>query len=157
MKITKSKDKLNLPVDFSSEEKSLYTMKKMLRFVQRNGHGWLGLASNQVGLGGRVIVAKLGGKWVGFINPQLTDLSKSKNLSLESCLSVPNKEVVVERHFCVTITSWNQDSMKLTGQDAFVVQHEIDHLDGVLMTDRKLKDNLFANDMVERSQNEHSN
>ena len=157
MKITKSKKKLNTPVIPISGGSSYDTAQKMDKFVRRNGQNWLGLAANQVGLPGRVICAKIGGEWLYFINPVLTNKSKEKNISLESCLSVPNKQVGVERHFSVTITAWNYflsntelpkpienynyknrtNELELTGQDAFVVQHEIDHLDGILMTDRK--------------------
>ena len=159
MKITKSKKKLNIPVIPMGVDISFDTAKKMEKFVKRNGQNWLGLASNQVGLPGRVICAKIGGEWIYFINPVLTNKSKETGFSLESCLSVPNKQISVERHVSVTITAWNyylsntalpkpdsdydydkkRNELELTGQDAFVVQHEIDHLDGILMTDRKEK------------------
>ena len=157
MKITKSKKKLNTPVIQMGFSTSFDTAKKMEKFVRRNGQNWLGLAANQVGLQGRVICAKIGAEWIYFINPILTNKSKETGLSLESCLSVPNKQISVERHMSVTITAWNYflsntelpkpienynyknrtNELELTGQDAFVVQHEIDHLDGILMTDRK--------------------
>ena len=50
-----------------------------------------------------------------------------------------------------------RNELELTGQDAFVVQHEIDHLDGILMTDKKIKNNLFVDEMIkkgEKSENE---
>ena len=152
MKITKSKKKLNTPVIQMGFSTSFDTAKKMEKFVRRNGQNWLGLAANQVGLQGRVICAKIGAEWIYFINPILTNKSKETGLSLESCLSVPNKQISVERHMSVTITAGNyflpkpylnynydkkRNELELTGQDAFVVQHEIDHLDGILMTDRK--------------------
>jgi len=148
LKITKSKEKLSIPVEECDADVNHKTASKMMKFFGRNGKGWLGLAANQVGLSGRVIVIRHKGSFRAIINPVITYKSESMNFSTESCLSVPNKQVIVERHFAITLSSYNFIDMDLTGQDAFVVQHEIDHLDGILMTDRKIKNNLFADEML---------
>ena len=153
LKITKSKEKLSVPVEECDADVNHKTASKMMKFFGRNGKDWLGLASNQVGLGGRVIVIRYKGSFRAIINPVLTDKSESMNLSVESCLSVPNKQVVVERHFAVTLSSYNFIDMYLTGQDSFVVQHEIDHLDGILMIDKKVKNNLSADEMIRLNDN----
>jgi len=144
LKITKSKKKLSISVEECGADVNHKTASKMMKFFRRNGQNWLGLAANQVGLNGRVIVIRktstpgaFNGGFRAVINPVLTYKSESMNLSTESCLSVPNKQVIVERHFAITLSSYNFIDMDLTGQDAFVVQHEIDHLDGILMTDKK--------------------
>ena len=63
----------------------------------------------------------------------------------ESCLSVPNKTIKVERSKTIMIiddksTNKNKwkNGMKFTGMDAIVIQHEIDHLNGIIITDREL-------------------
>ena len=103
----------------------------------------LGLACNQLGLKGRIIIVKMKNKWVRFINPIITNRSDEKIITEESCLSVPNKSIKVERSKDITIyfekgshlgdIGWESH---FTGQDAIVIQHEIDHLNGIIITDK---------------------
>ena len=104
----------------------------------------LGLACNQLGLDGRIIIVKMKNKWVRFINPIISYKSKEKIITDESCLSVPNKSIKVERSKDITIyyekgshlgdIGWESH---FTGQDAIIIQHEIDHLNGIIITDKK--------------------
>ena len=120
--------------------------KKMILFMLSHKNindNSIGLASNQLGLGGRVIIVKMKNKWVRFINPIITYKSKEKIITEESCLSVPNKSIKVERSIDITIYSENGNHNgsfgwedRFTGQDAIVIQHEIDHLNGIIITDK---------------------
>ena len=70
------------------------------------------------------------------VNPTLTDLSEEKNEGWESCLSFPGYKGKVSRHQSLTC-NWfdldgNQHSRRLDGFNARVVQHEYDHLDGIV-------------------------
>jgi peptide deformylase len=150
VKITKSKKKLNHKVFPESPAVSLQTSLKMWLFCKRNGQNWLGLASNQVGLKGRVICIKINQKWKALINPRIVWSSEGKNLSLESCLSVKDKQVAVVRNFGVRVLSDGLVPQTLYGQESFCVQHEIDHLNGILMTDRKVEGNLWVDEMIKK-------
>lgn len=135
-----------------SEEISLKKIKdpKMEGFFQdlektmRENDG-VGLASPQVGRNIRVIAVKDGDKTLCMINPQITKRSWAKEWGEEGCLSVPNYYGEVQRNKkvnCVyTDKKGNKKRLKAEGFLARVIQHEIDHLDGVLFTDkaRKLK------------------
>ena len=105
----------------------------------------IGLACNQLGLDGRIIIVKIKNRWVRFINPIMCYKSDETIITDESCLSVPNKTIKVERSKTIMIiddksTNKNKwkNGMKFTGMDAIVIQHEIDHLNGIIITDKEL-------------------
>lgn len=89
------------------------------------------------------------------INPVITDRSVEMVNEWEQCLSVPDFTGLVPRHASVSVDYYDEDgvarSVNMKGQDARTVQHEIDHLDGVLFIDRvDLKTNLFVTKEYER-------
>jgi len=103
----------------------------------------IGLSAVQIGILERIFIAKIGGELHAFINPSL-QLSKIKVPSVEGCLSLPGVERCVERshkaHVIGAIFSLKNrdkliDDMELEWKDAFVVQHEMDHLNGILIVD----------------------
>ncbi|MDO8565132.1 MAG: peptide deformylase [bacterium] len=75
-----------------------------------------------------------------FINPEIMKTSKKKKKMEEGCLSVRWLYGKVSRHEKVTITTYNEEGEKLTvgasGLLAQIFQHEIDHLNGILFTDK---------------------
>lgn len=75
-----------------------------------------------------------------FINPRLSNASEEKRFAWEGCLSFLELMVRVPRHQELTLDYLDQDgqprSMRLAGFPARVVQHEFDHLDGILTIDR---------------------
>jgi peptide deformylase len=104
----------------------------------------IGLAANQVDLPLRLFVANLAaapddGEELVFINPVITR-PKGTEEAEEGCLSFPELYGPVKRPKQVTVDAYNlkgeQIKAELTGMLARVVQHETDHLDGVLFTDR---------------------
>jgi peptide deformylase len=102
-----------------------------------------GLAAPQIGILKRVIICSLNNKVVELINPRIIKQSKEKVEDIEGCLSVPNKRGYVERPFEVTVVAQdvNGNKIEVTGKEygARVLCHEIDHLDGVLYTDKASK------------------
>lgn len=89
------------------------------------------------------------------INPVITDRSVEMVNEWEQCLSIPDFTGLVPRHASVSVDYYDEDgvarSVNMKGQDARTVQHEIDHLDGVLFIDRvDLKTNLFVTKEYER-------
>jgi peptide deformylase len=103
----------------------------------------VGLAATQVGVLQRLFVCQLGGddeNVTAIVNPEITKRSKSTDVADEGCLSLQGVLVPVERHREVTIEGQSLEGeplrLELEEMDARVVQHELDHLDGVLMLER---------------------
>ena len=100
----------------------------------------IGLAAPQVGLSYRILVMDDGkGGAQTLINPEIESRSGTIREE-EGCLSVPGVFGVVERSKTITVRAMDADgkpvSMEATGLKARIVQHELDHLDGVLFIDR---------------------
>lgn len=102
----------------------------------------LGLAAPQLGIFKRMFMANLSKGQMVFINPIFTWLSPDKNLSTEGCLSVPGHNKTISRHAAVRIKGVvvtndksETEELFLKGLDAFIVQHEMDHIDGKLIVD----------------------
>lgn len=74
------------------------------------------------------------------INPEITKVSEEKVLGVEGCLSIPGLLGEVERHEAIQVKALNRHGnpvkLKLDGWIARIFQHEIDHLNGVLFTDK---------------------
>jgi peptide deformylase len=103
----------------------------------------IGLAATQVGVLRRVFVCRLGDDDApdlrAFVNPVVTPLGDERKSADEGCLSLQEVLVPVERPTRVTVEATDLDGaavrLELEGLDARVVQHELDHLDGVLIID----------------------
>ena len=124
-------------VDFDDELRSLVERMKLL-MVDANG---IGLAATQVGVLRRVFVFQLAEDEVAAIaNPEIVERSEETEVSDEGCLSIQGITVPVERAFEVTIVGQDENGndvrYELDDYSARCVQHETDHLDGVLMIDR---------------------
>jgi peptide deformylase len=82
------------------------------------------------------------GEWV-MCNPEILDHSTTKQITEEACLSVPGEFGEVERWQWITVkyqdTTGKEIVKKLKGFNAVIVQHEIDHLNGILFTDKVIK------------------
>jgi peptide deformylase len=100
----------------------------------------VGLAANQVGRLKRVLVAALEEKEYVIVNPVVEEAADTTEKELEGCLSIPGIQVEVERPTMVTISGQNVSgtSIRMEASDllARILQHEIDHLNGVLILDR---------------------
>ncbi|MDD5396775.1 MAG: peptide deformylase [Candidatus Moranbacteria bacterium] len=103
------------------------------------GNG-VGLAATQVGSDLRLCVIDAEGTLYVLINPQITAKSKTKVISEEGCLSFPGQYFPISRHKEVQVryVDENGQPAKLKGRDllARAIQHELDHLDGILIIDR---------------------
>lgn len=100
----------------------------------------VGLAATQVGSNLRLCVIETDGIQYVIINPTITAKSKTKIISEEGCLSFPGKFFPIPRHKEVQIRYIDENGKpsKLKGRDllARAIQHELDHLDGILIIDR---------------------
>lgn len=101
----------------------------------------VGLAAPQIGLGVRLFVVKADdGVERAFINPQIIETSTETSVYEEGCLSVPKNYEDVVRPARIVVQALNERGRRFTleadGFLARVIQHENDHLDGVLFIDR---------------------
>lgn len=97
----------------------------MFRLMRK--HDALGLSAPQVGWLMRVFVTRWGEV---FVNPAVVSKSIETDIENEGCLSIPDKIVPVRRSLTINI-----GGRVYSGLRARVIQHELDHLDGVLITD----------------------
>lgn len=100
----------------------------------------VGLAAPQVGKNLRIFVMETQDGTVALINPEIIKKSFFKEFDEEGCLSIPGVFIKVKRSKAITVKAVNEQGRELTidakGFMARVIQHEIDHLDGILMLDR---------------------
>lgn len=102
----------------------------------------VGLAANQVGIARRVAVVDVGEEFpppLVLINPRILSASAEAETAEEGCLSIPEIFGDVERPATVELEALDRDGapyrVTVSGYKARAVQHEIDHLDGVLFLD----------------------
>lgn len=111
----------------------------MLQTMENSGNA-LGLAAPQVGVSLRLCIIKLSGKTHILINPKITRKSWGKEICEEGCLSFPGKFIPIKRSKKVTVKAFNRKGektiLKAEGLLARALQHEIDHLDGILFIER---------------------
>jgi|LSQX01.1.fsa_nt_gb peptide deformylase len=102
----------------------------------------VGLAAPQVGISQRIIVVDVGDGPVVLINPEITE-AMGTEIDTEGCLSIPGKWGYVERAQEVVVTGLNESgrSVRIRAEGLFAraLQHEIDHLDGVLFIDKAME------------------
>ncbi|MCS7059600.1 MAG: peptide deformylase [Anaerolineae bacterium] len=115
--------------------------------TMRAHHG-VGLAAPQVGSPVRVVVAEIeaddkipgSGMTYALINPEIVHHSEETWENQEGCLSIPGWRGEVERPYRITVKALGRDGkrirLEVEGWVARVLQHEIDHLDGILFIDK---------------------
>lgn len=115
-------------------------------FREQNGFG-RGIAAPQIGVGSRVIFLNVGESFP-LINPTITRASREMMELWDDCFSIPNLMVRVRRHVEVDLSYTDergaQRTMKASGALSELLQHEIDHLNGILATDRAIDGRSFA-------------
>lgn len=131
-------------------QKLVESMFATLQDSHRPGWSSVGLSGNQVHTPKRVFVLdfmikdqeKGDGQRIRqvFINPEILESSEETERDFESCLSLPDISGIVERPQKIKVKALNRsgEEFELTARDFYgrVIQHEIDHLDGVLFIDR---------------------
>lgn len=119
----------------------------------------IGLAAPQVGISRRVVVIDTSEEKntpVRLLNPSLTWRSDSFEVGEEGCLSLPGQFADVKRHKAVVASYLDPDGKERTleaeGLLARCLQHEIDHLDGILFTDHlsALKRNMILRRLIKQ-------
>jgi len=123
-------------------------MKGMLsKMYELNG---VGLAGIQVGDSRRLLVADAGSNPLMMVNPKVVSKSEETITFQEGCLSLPGFILDVERSESIKVQYvtplGEEKEEELFGAEAVVVQHELDHLDGVTLLDKvsKLKRDMYT-------------
>jgi peptide deformylase len=118
--------------------KAVQDLIERMLVTMRAAHG-VGLAAPQVGESLRVFVAHVEDRVVVLVDPEIIE-RRGEQTATEGCLSIPGVHGDVPRAETITVRGKNKRGRKITiiadGLLARAVQHEIDHLDGILFLDR---------------------
>lgn len=115
---------------------------KMFEVMEKGVKGivGMGLAAPQIGISLRLIIVKYKGEKMIFINPEITSMSDKTVIFPEGCLSLPDVDLPIIRSNKIFVKYINEFGkkckMKAKGLLTVAIQHEIDHLDGILISDR---------------------
>lgn len=100
----------------------------------------VGLAATQIGRSLRLAVLEVDGETYCLINPEITSYSQEKIVFEEGCLSLPGQFFPIVRSETITVKYANEKGLpkklRAEGFLAIVIQHEVDHLDGILIINR---------------------
>ena len=128
-------------------DESLARLAEDMLATMREQEG-VGLAANQVGRLKRILVAAFEDDEYVLVNPVIEEASETTESGPEGCLSIPGIQVEVERPTGIKISGRDASGAPITiqaeGLLARIFQHEVDHLDGVLILDRTDRDSRKA-------------
>jgi len=150
------------PVRLTLEDlEDIENLKETLIFTQA-----FGIAGPQIGVKKRIIVIKIEKENCSYLdcedvpmtvmlNPSWKKSSDKTNIEYEGCLSVPSVRGKVERYKDIEVTYYNEKGEKIvkevSGFTARDIQHECDHLDGIVFLDKVVGPNGFATkDMIKK-------
>lgn len=128
------------------ERKLIANMKDTMEAVDGAG-----LAAPQVGVSKRIFIFRRGDDVHAIINPRIVRRVGERKIGSEGCLSIPGVQAKVPRHARVVVTGrdengkaveWECEDNDDQGRAATCVQHELDHLDGVLYIDKAVPDTI---------------
>jgi len=129
--------------------KIIKDLRQAIKTYKVDGFTAVAIAAPQIGVGKRVFLIEDQSTdadrlpTVIAINPRFTKLSKKTHVVGEGCLSIPDRYGLVRRSTNVTLEAYDETGKKFTrgagGLLAQIMQHEYDHLDGILFTDRAEK------------------
>ena len=132
--------------------------KRMIK-IMKKAPG-VGLAANQIGVLKQIVVVNIQDKekavekTYALFNPVIKNYSKKKIIIEEGCLSLPQQFADIERPESITLCYTNEKNKiveeKKDGQEARIIQHEIDHLSGKLFVDylSSLKRNILIKKVI---------
>lgn len=121
----------------------LVTIQTMRNALKKSKNG-VGISANQLGVDESISIIRVK-KEIILVNPEIVEHSEETFLFHEGCLSFPNTYVQTHRYKKIVVKSDNNDTMEFVYRDfddqnnleLACVQHEIDHLNGITMFDRK--------------------
>ncbi|MBN1405476.1 MAG: peptide deformylase [Candidatus Omnitrophica bacterium] len=123
-----------------------------MAFTMR-AHNGVGLAATQVGLDKQLIVVDVGGGLISMVNPEIIE-KKGEDSVEEGCLSLPEITVKISRAEEIQVKALDETGRDIIidakGLLAIAIQHEIDHINGILIIDRVnfIKKHFFKNKLL---------
>lgn len=133
--LDKKTRKVKKPLDVEIQ-KLIRNMKETMK--KADGAG---LAAPQIGESLRICTIQYGGEIFAMINPKITSYSREKEIGEEGCLSFPKQFFPIKRSIKIKVRYVNEEGkeIKKKAEDllARIMQHEIDHLDGIVFIKRK--------------------
>jgi peptide deformylase len=131
----------------------------LMDFHERHGYG-RAIAAPQIGVLRRIVYMHIDAP-VAFVNPVIDRKSERLIELWDDCMSFPPLLVRVHRHHSCRITyrdeAWEEHEWRLTGDLSELLQHEVDHLDGILAVQRAIDGHSFAlREQLTRSMPERS-
>jgi peptide deformylase len=120
-------------------DQNLHNLLKLMKDAMEMAKG-VGLAANQLGVNLSAFVFDFEGNSGEILNPMVRRRSASKALGVEGCLSAPGIDLEVNRATSIRVSGHDRDGKDVeitaSGYLARILQHEIDHLEGVCIADR---------------------
>ena len=145
-------------IDIRNINQEILDIIEDLKTTLEYGTG-LGIAAPQIGVNKRIIVVGAKKENIKYndaeeipvtamINPSWRKLAEDKDIQYEGCMSVPTIRGKVERYKCVELTYYSEYGEKIVKQVngffARLIQHECDHLDGIIFLEKVTEKNGFA-------------
>lgn len=149
-------------VDFENVLDAKITAQDLIDTLQASKIPGAGLAAPQIGIKKRIILARKfyfqgqdeKHKDVIMINPVIVNASKEKIKSVEACLSIPQVFGFVQRYKQITVEYLDLNGKKhkigAGGYFSFIIQHEIDHLNGILFTSKLVNNKIYTEKEIEK-------
>lgn len=123
--------------EFSSEVLPTDNYQEIIEKLKTNlfSTTGIGIAAPQIGILKRIIICKINGNFVVMINPSWINKGTDKKQSKEGCLSFPFTFVKKQRFYRIVVKYFDENfveqTLNLSGLSSFIVQHEVDHLNGI--------------------------
>jgi peptide deformylase len=144
-------------------KKIVKDLRSAIKKYKVDGFTAVAIAAPQIGVSKRVFIIEDQSQdpnrlpTVIAVNPRFTKVSKKTRVAGEGCLSIPEQYGLVRRATNVTIEAYDETGQKFTrgagGVLAQIMQHEYDHLDGILFTDRAEK--VWSKDELDKQRKNH--
>ena len=122
---------------FSGTDEELEALFECLEFELRtSSFQGVGLSAIQINIPLRVCIIR-GSKKLNLHNAKIISRQQRYTYKFEGCLSLPGVTEATTRYNLIEVQNGDGETFKVSGFDALVIQHEIEHWDGILFTDRK--------------------
>jgi peptide deformylase len=145
--ITTDVDELRKPNEDASPEEVKECVFQLEKVLENEAPGGVGLAAPQIGIHKRIAILRTGRGDLDLVNPRILDRGKMLLSEGESCLSFPGIHKNIWRYGEIVVADdLHPHGLVLTGFMAIVAQHEMDHLDGILIIDRAVDSGIGRND-----------
>ncbi len=114
----------------------LQAVTDLLDTVKANSDRCVGMAANMIGVRKTILVALIGKEYVVMINPKIVDKTKLSYETEEGCLSLEGVRPT-KRHKAITVEyldrKWKKKKQTFRDFEAQIIQHEIDHFEGIII------------------------